>query len=740
MFTSWQKFLTTGVSFGVLSFVLGCNNGSNSSDEAPVAIAPVEEHLAPPIADGEILVKEVTRADGKKGSLVEKDGEYSIRFSDGTYLAVVKDVDGSFVPKRETVYFGSTNCDPTTAYVRRNAKSDGEMVMSHGSKNPIKTENDPETNITPMALKGPDGECRVLHSLQSLGHVSGGKNAAPQAFEHTENLLYLAVDNAETGRELLRSDGTAEGTFLLKDIEVGTGDGLPKDYNGTSQVRKFHKAANGKIYFVGNWNGAEGKGNDIYVTDGSKEGTKYFFNVAVNHILAPQILGDWNDHLYVNLQHYIEGTGTSINDLRWHWPLVQLNMKATNLPIQNTNEESERNADFSFHVFTRWAYEGGPHFQIYNLLEHDGKVYGATMVSEGASSETKAVSMKNFSFGPGKMQTTMTYLSDYDSPETNWNTDSYGYRLDRVPEYDITFENGKVARTGGAAADGWFEVVATDFRSTPVALSDAVDSTDSGTEVKPKILLKSGSNAYFLAPKNGEDIGDELWRTDGTKAGTMFLKDILPGPSSSDINEMISLGDGRVLFSANDGTHGYELWISDGTTAGTKMIKDINPGDQHSFPSAMAWSGGLLYFAAESKEYGREAWVSDLTDSGTKIIADIGPGPDLSTNPDSFYALGTGVLFVADHPTYGKELFFYNGTRISIILDAVPGIEDGNPKHFYTFKDEVYLGINWGSDLGHLVKLVPGNTGFSLEQGIPEAYFKASFEEIESTIKADQKF
>ena len=57
----------------------------------------------------------------------------------------------------------------------------------------------------------------------------------------------------------------------------------------------------------------------------------------------------------------------------------------------------------------------------------------------------------------------------------------------------------------------------------------------------------------------------------------MLVKDIFPGLGSGNPFRFAVL-NGELQFTATDGASGFELWKTDGTTAGTVLVKDINPG------------------------------------------------------------------------------------------------------------------------------------------------------------------
>src|SRR5262245_19086987 len=120
----------------------------------------------------------------------------------------------------------------------------------------------------------------------------------------------------------------------------------------------------------------------------------------------------------------------------------------------------------------------------------------------------------------------------------------------------------------------------------------------------PREMVAIGSTTYFTADDGVN--GSELWKTDGTVAGTVMVKDIFPGnfvsrysyfPNSSDPGYLTNV-NGTLFFTARDGPNGRELWKTDGTADGTVLVKDINAGAGGSDCHDLTNVNGTLFFAA----------------------------------------------------------------------------------------------------------------------------------------------
>src|SRR5262249_3894575 len=136
----------------------------------------------------------------------------------------------------------------------------------------------------------------------------------------------------------------------------------------------------------------------------------------------------------------------------------------------------------------------------------------------------------------------------------------------------------------------------------------------------PTNLKAVGGTLFFLA--TDEISGDELWKSDGTAAGTAMVRDINTGSSDWSPNylTLANVGGGlQVFFRANDPTHGTELWKSDGPAAGTVLVRDINLNTADSILSLLQIEdvGGIGYFEADDGVSGTELWRSVGTAAGT---------------------------------------------------------------------------------------------------------------------------
>ena len=88
-----------------------------------------------------------------------------------------------------------------------------------------------------------------------------------------------------------------------------------------------------------------------------------------------------------------------------------------------------------------------------------------------------------------------------------------------------------------------------------------------------------------------------------------LLKDINLSTNTFDFATGFVEFGSLVYFSANDGTSGRELWKSNGTEAGTVRIMDIQPGILSSNPGTLTNVLGTLYFIADAGIRGFESWI-----------------------------------------------------------------------------------------------------------------------------------
>ncbi len=203
-----------------------------------------------------------------------------------------------------------------------------------------------------------------------------------------------------------------------------------------------------------------------------------------------------------------------------------------------------------------------------------------------------------------------------------------------------------------------------------------------GSGSHPNYLVNVNGTLFFSAedgklPWDPDTHGRELWKSDGTEAGTVLVKDIFPGEESSAPENLVSVGN-AVIFGASDPVHGRELWISDGTEPGTVLLKDITSGFPSSNPTSLASIGGgaFVMFAASNGVNGMDLWWTDGSTGGTCLLHDIAPG-SASSNPSSFVGIGTSAFFRADDGVYGEELWVADLSPMDQDSDGIPDVIEG---------------------------------------------------------------
>jgi ELWxxDGT repeat protein len=440
-----------------------------------------------------------------------------------------------------------------------------------------------------------------INGDSSTGGISEG--SYPRDFTVLNNKLYFFAIDETNGNELWVSDGTENGTQLVKDINLsGSSSGgfrrLPPDLT----------AFNNKLYFNAD-NGING--NELWVTDGTESGTQLVKDINPGN---PADGSDAFEFTELNNQLYFEANdGVNGREL---W--------VTDGTESGTQLIKDIRPGTSSSYISSVVKLGS---RLYFSAD-DGINGDELWVSDGTESGTQLV--KNI------------------QP----NSDNvYGSRPD-----DLTVINDKLFFTANDGVNGKELWVSDGTESGTQLVKNIQPNSDSGYDGSNPDNLTVFNNKLYFTADNGVS-GQELWVSDGTESGTQLVADINSSGQAFPGNfDRFAVLNDKLYFTADNGINGSELWATDGTASGTQLLKDINPGSNSSVPLDFAVFNNKLYFTADNGVNGSELWVSDGTTAGTHLVVDIEPGSSSSV-PRDLIVVGNELLFTADTETTGRELF-----------------------------------------------------------------------------------
>ena len=237
----------------------------------------------------------------------------------------------------------------------------------------------------------------------------------------------------------------------------------------------------------------------------------------------------------------------------------------------------------------------------------------------------------------------------------------------------------------------------------------------------PRDLTLMGPQGIAFVARQ-EESGSEVWFSDGTSQGTHLIADLHPGPTGSEPEFLIAVGD-HLLFAADSGdgrgwwswsqgqapirlaevievvttvsmegrafwlersATGFVLGSSDGTDLQrTELPADLVPDD------LLVNIGDRLFFVAADPQAGAELWTAIPQAGGTATIrrvADLWPGSHGSF-PKSLNAVSDELIFSADDGVHGREAWrFHPLTDLvpSLVADLAPGTASSSARDFTT--------------------------------------------------------
>jgi ELWxxDGT repeat protein len=511
------------------------------------------------------------------------------------------------------------------------------------------------------------------HLVADLNVTPGGASSEPRDLLRAGDTVYFSAADAAHGRELWKTDGTAAGTVLVKDLAPGPAAGSPRGFtmlhetlfffaddptngtalwrsNGTALGTELVRAVTGGAPFA---DGHMREAGDVLFFLGGDAGDPSLWRSDGTAAHTDRVTGPWADGYALlpdgdvdpmalgNALLFITVDAATDRARLWRTVGTEAStseVMAVDPGMPGQGRALSRLARLGDAVYFT-ANDGG----TWGLYRTDGTAAGTTFVgpTPGQPDGLTAVN------GMLLFQLTYSGASCPGCPilVRSDGTAAGSGAVDLNPISVDTTRRPPFVASGGGVFFGSAVETPSLWTTDGTALKTYAVQPLSGFPASAESVDLDGI-LYFTAyrPPSQEAFRYEgvVWRSDGTAQGTA------PVSTRPDAAFLTPLGP-RLLFQGTDDAHGAELWRSDGTDEGTVLLRDIASGGQGSDPTLLTGAGGSLFFLADDGVHGRALWKADGAARGATLAVDFTPFPGTG-NPGSgqidwLALLGDGVLF-----------------------------------------------------------------------------------------------
>ncbi len=536
--------------------------------------------------------------------------------------------------------------------------------------------------------------------------MPGQASSGPWSLTAYQGKLFFCANSPDFGEEVFFTDGTGEGTRVLKDVAPGPG------WSGPDNLCVF-----GDYLFFSCNDGIHGE--ELWISDGTVNGTRLAADIrrsthALNPSSSPSELTAAGDLLLLVVETPEYDNTLWQSDGTEHGTHPVINM--AQFSIGTGPRCLTASADLVFfsaqddeHGREPWVYDPngrdcrilkdlcpGPcasnpdHFlsiDQWMYFSADDGIHGRRVWRSSASGDN--IEMLNLAPDEGAglnvvqiftlLGRIYCYAREDAASASLWRVDANHGLVERLVRFNTPLPpwdpnephvfpvlDGEAPMPEDLVEELYLVGTICPYNPEPRAPDTAV--------LEDKLLFPAHTNAY----------GAELWRTDGTRAGTTLVCDIFLGRASSSPH-CLRVSCGKLYFIAEFPVEGMVVGESNGTPQGTRFIRPFNRGANIYFPSItasgmerlgenqlilasifpIAGTPGNMQLGMIRCTEGEEEYVH----FGTIRAGNSGAWPR------QFTEVNGCIFFTADDGIHGEELWLTDGEKeVRMVRDILPAV------------------------------------------------------------------